>query len=138
MQSNNTKVFAQTKWGRRVVGIVSGRTYEKKLKSTGILHSPPAIALSVDELRQAERAGAEFLRVQATDTGETYAIDLDLFRHFGFQVSRGYGEQLACELHHFGRSSRIADRNPITDNPRLGKGKEYQRPLVQQLPLFRR
>jgi len=136
MQSNNTKVFAQTKWGLKVVGIVLGRTYEKKLKSTGVLHSPPAVCLSCDELDQARALGADFLRVVLTDTNETLSIDLKLFRDYGFPVVRGFGPQIGCRLDRFERTSKIAPRNAVTDNPVMSKSKEYKRPQAQQLPLI--
>lgn len=132
-----TPIRARTKYGHKVIGQVSGQCYEKKLKSTGILRNPPAIALSVGELHQAEAAGAKFLRVQATDTGETFAIDLAMFRYFSFPVDRGYGRQIGCTLDHFGKTARIAERNPIVDNPKQGPGPGYERPQPAQLPLFR-
>ena len=110
-------IQVNTKWGRKTVGRVSGHTYEKKLKESGILHNPPAVALCLDELHQAEQAGASFLRVVRTDLNETLSVSLADFDRYGFDVNRGFGPQIAVTLDHFSYTATMTERNPIMDNP---------------------
>ena len=128
-------IQVNTKWGRRTVGRVSGRTYEKQLKESGILHNPPAVALSLDELHQVKRSGAEFLRVVRTDLNETLSVSLADFDRYGFNVSRGFGEQVAVTLDHFSYTATMTERNPILDSPPI-HAPQYERPTISQLPLF--
>lgn len=119
--------------GKVHVGTVSGATYTKGLTQNGLLHYPVlSVSMGVDELAHVEQAGAVYFVVERSDQGISYSISLENFKRHGEHINRGYGEQIACPLHHFtsgvgtGRTVRL--NNPPEPSP------GYQRP--QQLDLF--
>lgn len=95
----------------RTVAVLRGTLLDIRRKASGLLHVPPAIALALDLLNQAEGFGATDLCVTVTDTGEKYYIALGDFRAGGFRIQRGgFEPQLACRLSAFTSDLKIASK----------------------------
>jgi len=62
------------------------------------LRRPPAWAVDVGALRQAQEAGATEVVIRDLDSGMTYRTPIDAFWRRGFSVNRGFGEQQALAL----------------------------------------
>lgn len=85
--------------GGKVVGRVENDTLHKTIRgSKHFLRKPPAIALDLAALDQAEQAGASRVEVVDVETGTRYRATIDHIREAGFQFDRGYGEQIGLEL----------------------------------------
>jgi hypothetical protein len=115
----------------RYVGRVDGDTFKKNIKgSKHILHAPPAIALSVESLAQAEQAGAREIEVTDTESERVYCASVEHFRRYAFPLQRGgFEPQRALTL----------DRWTVTGgNVTTTRAAEVMpaRPAVQQLSLF--
>jgi len=86
-------------------GKVSGATWYKSIwGGAHLLHNPPAICFDVDDLTQAEQAGAVSVDVVDTETGTHYQTEIATIRTKGFPVRRGYGEQIGLPLYSFLRT----------------------------------
>jgi hypothetical protein len=78
---------------------VSGHFFLKTIiGSKHILRKPPAIAFDRSTLDDAERAGATHVSVTDSETGKTYSAPIATIRRNGFDVARGYGNQIALTL----------------------------------------
>ena len=75
--------------GNRFVGKVKGNTFYKTVKSNHYLTTPPALALSVDSLIQAERAGATEIEITDKKSGCIYFSTISHFRRYAFDLQRG-------------------------------------------------
>jgi hypothetical protein len=85
--------------GRHVVGEVVGDTFKKRVRaSSHFLRTPPAIAFGVSTLDDAERAGARYVEVTDTESGCIYRATIATIRARGFELNRGFGEQIALAL----------------------------------------
>jgi hypothetical protein len=87
--------------GRQVIGEVNnGDTFQKRLESSRhFLRRPPAIALSLDSLAQAEKAGALFVKIIDLDTDRVFWTTITNMREIGFLIQRGgFESQLALRL----------------------------------------
>ena len=83
----------------RAVGTVRGTVLQKTVHSSKhFLRKPPAICFDADTLKEAERAGAESLKIKDGDTGEIYRAPLSKLYEKGFRVDRGFGVQWALGL----------------------------------------
>jgi len=82
------------------VGFVRGNTFYKNIKgSKHLLTTPPALALSVDSLTQAERAGATEIEITDKESGCIYFSTISHFRRYSFDLQRGgYEKQRALVL----------------------------------------
>jgi hypothetical protein len=88
--------------GGRVVGEVTSAVFCKSIQgSKHILRTPPAIALDVDSIRQAVRAGAKTIRITDRENGKVYACDVAHFDLYSFELNRGYGVQRALPIDHW-------------------------------------
>lgn len=88
-------------WTRgRVVGTVSGETFKKSVKaSSGFLHSPPAICLSLESIQQIQERGVNRIEVTDTESGRVYTVTLTHFLQYAFDLQRGgYEAQKALPL----------------------------------------
>jgi hypothetical protein len=82
------RVYSGEKKALSVMALREGRNESE------MLCEPQGIALDLNRLNQAKRAGA--VRIQGTDT-ETGAIDkstLERIKEAGIEIDRGFGEQL--------------------------------------------
>lgn len=93
--NKGTPIYAAGK----VVGHVNGDTFYKSVSSSRHqLRQPPAWALDLSSLRQAERAGAMRVELRDRDTGWTWRATVANIRKLGQPLNRGFGEQLALAL----------------------------------------
>lgn len=90
-----TPIFAA---GKRV-GHVSAGVFRKDVRgSVHRLRKPPAWALDVQSLADAEGAGAVRVSLQDVDTGLYHEAEISHIRRHGFVFDRGHGRQIALPL----------------------------------------
>ena len=96
-QSSRTPIFVH---GRpKPIGFVAGETFHKTVSAhRHFLRTPRAIALDLGSLEQAERAGARFVCIHDSDSGNLYRASCKLIRERGFGVNRGFGAQVALQI----------------------------------------
>jgi len=95
---------ANIRAGGRVVGVVRGDTFHKRVQaSRHFLKRPAAIAFDVASLREAEAAGAEKVEVTDRETGTVYRAAIGTVWERGWSFNRGYGEQVALALGQWNR-----------------------------------
>lgn len=75
-----------------------GGVFYKQLRRKHFLTTPPAIAFDRSTLRDAERAGASSIHITNSDTGASYTAAIDAVWRHGFDVRRGFGDQIALAL----------------------------------------
>ncbi len=122
----------------RVAGHVIGEVVQDVFKKTitgsrHILQKPPSIALSVESLEQAERAGAREIQIKDRETGQLFSCTIDHFKHHAFPLQRGgFEPQLAMRLEEFDVtspleiSSHAPKRGEIKRKP--GNGERVRNP----------
>jgi hypothetical protein len=137
-KNGGIQIRADTAYGKRKVGEVIGQVYQKVLRESGVLRNPPSIALSLNEIEQAKKVGAKYLRVVRIDLDETLSISFRDFERHAFSVNRGFGPQLGCPLEHFRYTFDVKDRNAVLDNPRGDPepSTEFVKPQPQQLDFW--
>jgi hypothetical protein len=102
-----TNTIAQIYSGSKVIGRVKGDTFLKSIKgSKHMLRKPPAIAISIDALDQAQAAGAVRVKVTDQESGTTYTATIEHLREDGFEFDRGYGPQIGLVLDGWSRTLR--------------------------------
>jgi hypothetical protein len=113
------------------IGTVAGATYEKVAV---ILRQPElSFALTQSEFAAVLETGAQFIRIVPPDKSATYAISVsDFQKHAEPHYHHRYGPQLRCALIHFSRTSKVAPRNSVTDNPAI----ETPGLQIKQISLF--
>lgn len=82
----------------RVVGRVVGDAFIKTVKQNHQLRTPPAWALDVQSLADAECAGARRVVLRQTDAGIIWSASIALIRDKGFVFDRGFGRQVGLVL----------------------------------------
>ena len=93
------KNYTPIRVGNKVIGQVRGDAFIKRVQaSRHFLTTPPAIALDVGSLAQAERTGARRVHVIDTKTGTIYRASIEHIRRAGFEINRGFGRQIALTL----------------------------------------
>lgn len=97
----------------KVVGRVKGETFYKTLHSNHFLTQPPAIAFDVDSLEDARDAGASFVCVTNSDTGQVYRANLATILGRGFRFDRGHGQQVALRLSAWQVSTITQEQLPL-------------------------
>lgn len=81
-------------------GRVTGDTYRKNVSgSIHRLRKPLAWAIDCIDLAEAERRGASRIEIFDLETQVTYTATTKHFRAHALKVNRGFGQQLALELH---------------------------------------
>jgi hypothetical protein len=94
--------------GRFVGEVVKGIFKKNITGSRHILRKPPAIALSVESLAQAERAGAHEIQITDIELGCVYACSLEHFKSHSFPIQRGgFEPQFALALENFDVSTPL-------------------------------
>jgi hypothetical protein len=72
------------------VGTVEGGIFKKAIKfSKHALQKPPALALSVESMRQAEGVGARQIEITDKESGYIYSCTLEHFKRYSWQIQRG-------------------------------------------------
>jgi len=95
VHSTASPVYAQG----RVVGQVRGDVFCKTVRSSAhMLRRPPAWALDLQSLLDAERLGARFVELFDRDSGATYRASAEQVRRYGFTFDRGHGRQIGLPL----------------------------------------
>jgi hypothetical protein len=86
MSDNSTKIFV----GTRFVGKVQAGKFKKQIAfSRHALRTPPALALSVESLRQAENFGACEIEITDNESGRVYACTIEHFKRYSWELHRG-------------------------------------------------
>jgi len=97
----------------RVVGEVRAAVFRKTARaSRHMLRRPPAWALDIASLDEAEALGAVRVRILDIETGRLYLAPISLIRSDGFRLNRGYGQQVALALE-FWQVTASSDSMPI-------------------------
>jgi hypothetical protein len=85
--------------GGKVVGHVAGDTFHKCVRgSRHRLRKPPAWALDVQNLANAETVGAQWVEMRDEETGRRYRAAIAEIRLHGFAIDRGFGRQIGLSL----------------------------------------
>jgi hypothetical protein len=84
--------------GRTVGQVIDGVFVKDVSSSKHFLHSPEAIAYTIDTLHAAQRAGAEFVEVLDTDTGIRYRASIAKIWDMGKKFNYGWGDQIYLTL----------------------------------------
>lgn len=85
----------------RVVGAVEVQTATLIKYVVGSRHKllqPPAWALDVDVLKQAEALGAKMVEIRDTESGCSYRATIEQIKHKGFYFDRKWGLQIALKI----------------------------------------
>ncbi|MFN8493995.1 MAG: hypothetical protein U0350_40730 [Caldilineaceae bacterium] len=81
------------------IGHVTGHTFTKSVAaSKHFLTKPHAIALDLQSLADAQRAGATLVQITDSETHNTYSAAVTLIYDHGFRFNRGFGNQIALDL----------------------------------------
>ena len=102
VQTNYTPIFV----GTRVVGVVRGDTFHKRIRKNHFLQKPKAIAFDIDSLEQAEQAGAIKVRVTDRDSGIVYSASIRHIHENGERFNRGHGDQIFLVLQGWTKSTK--------------------------------
>ena len=119
----------------RISGFFMERTREYYRRVDGSKHflrKPPAITNDVDALAEAERLGADRVRIVDSETGNEYLCALAIIRDYGFTIDRGYGRQLALPFAYW---VKVAPDGTVTA-PTLPKAVATVEPEPEQPALF--
>jgi len=93
--STTGPVYAQG----RVVGEVRGGVFCKTVRgSAHMLRRPPAWALDLGSLLQAEKLGARWVHITDIETGNCYRATIEQIRRYGLTFDRGHGRQIGLPL----------------------------------------
>ena len=85
--------------GSKVVGKVEDNTFYKSIHgSRHLLRRPPAIAFDISSILDAESVGATYAKVTDLDSGHSYHAPIKKIIEKGFNLNRGFGDQIALLL----------------------------------------
>ena len=89
----------------RTVGQVYNGVFVKDVSSQKhFLHSPEAIAYTIDTLHAAQRAGAEYCQVLDTDTGIIFKASIAKIWDLGKKFNYGWGDQIYLTVQNWNQS----------------------------------
>ena len=72
------------------MGEVENGKFKKRIQfSKHALHTPPALALSVESIIQAERFGAQEIEITDVESGRVYSCSLEHFNRYSWKIQRG-------------------------------------------------
>ena len=117
-------------------GELRGDTYCKIVSgSRHMLKRPPAWAVDCRDLVEAERLGATRVEIFDLETQVTYASNIEYFRAHALRLDRGFGAQLALEIHRWstigelqtGGISAVKSERPKPQTRQLGLFEEARR-----------
>ena len=93
MSNDSTKIKEKPyhlQVANRFVGEVEDGKFKKRIQfSKHALHTPPALALSVESLVQAERFGAQEIEITDLESGRVFLCTLEHFKRYSWQLQRG-------------------------------------------------
>jgi hypothetical protein len=118
--------------GGKVSGFYMERTHEYYRRVDGSRHflrKPPAITNDLAALAEAERLGADRVRIIDSETGIEYLCAIAVIREHGFPISRGWGDQVALP---FGYWIQCAPDGTITQPtlPKQAQPKPAEQPSL--------
>lgn len=117
----------------RTVGQVINSVFVKDVsKRKHFLHTPEAIAYSLDTLHAAEAAAAEFCEVLDTDSGIRYRAAIAKIWDMGKRFNYGWGEQIYLTLNNWTQSrdpNFTTTDAPFYENPNATNDDEDVKPL---------
>lgn len=119
----------------RISGFFMERTkeyYRRVEGSRHFLRKPPAITNDVDALAEAERLGADRVRIVDSETGIEYLCAILVIREYGFPIDRGYGKQIGLPFAYWVKTAPDGTITP----PTLPKAVAPVAPVVEQPALF--
>ncbi len=124
----------QIRTANRHIGEVIGNKFKKEIQfSRHALRTPPALALSIESLTQAEQVGATEIQITDKESGRVYSCSIDHFKKNSFLIQRGgFEPQLALLLDRFDitspldYSSRVLKCGEVKHQP--GNGKRIRNP----------
>lgn len=97
--TQKTAIYVNHRGRNICVGQVIGKTFTKHIQgSKHMLRTPRAICLDAQNIIDAERAGAENVRIIDDETNRIYAATFAMFKAKCFRVTRGDGHQLGLTL----------------------------------------
>lgn len=99
-QSARASVQIYLRGTTKPVGAVTGAWFTKTIAGSKHLLRVPMAALAFDlsTLEDAEQAGAVFVAVTDSETGRIFRQRIETIRKHGFDVTRGFGRQIALPL----------------------------------------
>ena len=101
------------KVNRRTVGQVIDGVFVKDVSSSKhFLHTPEAIAYTIDTLHAAQRAGAEFCQVLDTDTGIIFKASIAKIWGMGKKFNYGWGDQIYLTVQNWNQTIDPAYSEP--------------------------
>ena len=103
-QTNGIQMYSER--GQRA-GFVIGNEWRKSIVTAWMLTTPPALAVDVKTLRDAIKAGAEWLVIHNTDSGIIYRASIEKFLAKGWEFNRNFGLQRGMTLNQW-----LQERDP--------------------------
>lgn len=119
----------------RISGFFMERTkeyYRKVQGSKHFLRKPPAITNDLEALAEAERLGADRVRIVDSESGIEYLCAILVIRDYGFPIDRGYGKQIGLTFAYW---VKVAPDGTVTA-PTLPKAVAKAAPEPEQPALF--
>ena len=84
------KGINQIRVSNRYIGEVEDGKFKKRIQfSKHALHTPPALALSVETIVQAEQFGAHEIEITDLESGRVYSCSLEHFNRYSWKIQRG-------------------------------------------------
>lgn len=101
---NQSKLQVPIYSNEKLVGKVSKGKFKRRIKfSIHALRKPPALALSLEVLRQIEQAGTKEIELTDIESGRIFNTMLENFYLYAIPIHRGnFGRQLALPLNRWG------------------------------------
>lgn len=104
------------------------RQYYRKVDgSRHFLRKPPAITNDMAALAEAERLGADRVRIVDSETGIEYTCIIPIIHEYGFTLNRGWGEQIALPFAYWIKTTPDGTVTP----PRLPNQPKPKSEIVQ-------
>jgi hypothetical protein len=129
--------------GRTVGQVIDGVFVKDVSRQKHFLHTPEAIAYTLDTLHAAERAGAEYCDVLDTDTGTHYRASIAMIWDKGRKFNYGWGEQIMLTLPYwtqttdpeYSSNTDMPEVKPLAYKSKATKGAVFTKG-VKQLNFF--
>jgi hypothetical protein len=125
-----------------VQGRISGfymernREYYRRVEgSRHFLRKPPSITNDVAALAEAERLGADRVRIVDAETGIEYTCIIAVIREHGTYIDRGYGQQIALPFAYWIQTAPDGTTTPPTLPKRQAVA---QQPALFDMPVERK
>lgn len=103
-KSNSTPIRVNGK----VIGEVRGAVFVKTVRrQKHFFQKHNGYSFSVDSLIQAKQAGACFIEIRETDTGDIFNVSMEVLHQKGIRLpDEGYGRQICLPIEHWTKSHK--------------------------------